>query len=219
MEVLQIAHILALLSPATLIIGIVVGIVLYNRLDKLHKSITAYLILMLCVDLLSRNIKYVLGNNLIILPLYSLIELGFFVYFYNKYLFTKSNKFLIGVGIAGGIYIIAEIFLYFVFNTLDVKQFQPYCKVIDNFIIIIMALLFFKQKISNFKELGWGNFRLNIVLLIFFTLNTIIFLPFNFLINGNSEVKFYFWMFHSVTIFLFYIFLIVEIWKNSKISK
>lgn len=215
MEVLQIAHLLASLSPATLIVGIVVGLLRYKKINTIHKNIVAYLCLMLFTDVASR-ILGASGNNLIILPLYSLIELAFFVYFYNKYLLAKPSKFLIGIGIAAGTYIVAEILLYFVFNALNVKQFQPYCKVIDNFIIIIMALLFFKQKISNFKELGWDNFRLNTVLLIFFTLNTIIFLPFNFLINGTSEVKFYFWMFNSVTIVLLYIFLIVEVWKNSK---
>jgi len=216
MQIYKIAQIITSLSPAALVIGIVFGLLLYKKIGVMHKSIVVYLCLMLCTDIAGR-ILGASGNNLIILPIYSLIELAFFVYFYNKYFFAKPNTFLIGLGVAGAVYIVTEMLLYFVFNALNVKQFQPYCKVIDNFIIIIMALFFFQQKISNFKELGWGNFRLNTILLIFFTLTTIIFLPFNFLINGTSEVKFYFWMFNSVTIVFFYIFLTVEIWKNSRV--
>ena len=218
MQVIEIAKFLNILSPVTLTVSLVMGVILYSKIDKLHKDLMLYMFLMLSIEICSR-ILGLWGNNLIILPLYSFIELSFFVYFYNKYLFTKPNKILIGLGVAGAIYIIAEILLYFVFNTLNVKQFQPYAKVLDNFIIVLLALFFFKEKAINFKESGWGNFRLNTVLLLFFTLTTIIFLPFNFLINAASEVKFYFWMFNVIMLVMFYIFLAVEVWKNSKVNK
>ncbi|WP_237421185.1 hypothetical protein [Flavobacterium sp. Sd200] len=104
--------------------------------------------------------------------------------------------------------------LYFVFNTLDVKQFQPYAKVADNFIVILMALSFYYQKINSFNELRWGYFRLNTVILIYFTFNIMVFLPFNFMINESSGIKFYFWTANMVFILLFYGYLVSLIWKN-----
>lgn len=212
----ELALYISVMSPIVLTLGVLTCLIMYKRLSITYKQVFFYLSLMLGVDIFSRIVWSLYNVNLIVLPLYSLLELVFFVYFYNKYLFAKPNIIIISLGVLGGIYIIVEMLLYFVFNTLNVKQFQPYCKVIDNFIIIIMALFFFQQKISNFKESGWGNFRLNTVLLLFFTLNTIIFLPFNFLINGTSEVKFYFWIFHSVNLGLFYTLLTFEVLKDGR---
>ncbi|MXN91087.1 hypothetical protein GR160_07575 [Flavobacterium sp. Sd200] len=168
---------------------------------------------MLGVDISSRILGRS-GNNLVILPVFSLIELVFFAYFYNKHLLAKPNKVLLGLGIVGSVYIITEMLLYFVFNTLDVKQFQPYAKVADNFIVILMALSFYYQKINSFNELRWGYFRLNTVILIYFTFNIMVFLPFNFMINESSGIKFYFWTANMVFILLFYGYLVSLIWKN-----
>ena len=176
------------------------------------------MVLMLGIDLASRFLGGS-GNNLIILPLFSLIELAFFVFFYNKYLLNKANKILAGIGVAGALFIVAEILQYFVFNTLNVKQFQPYAKVADNFIVIIMALVFFYQKMNSYSETKWDNFKLNIAILIFFTFNTIIFLPFNFLINESSGVKHYFWIGNLVMLLLFYIYLTSLIWKNGRVKQ
>lgn len=205
-------------SPITLSIGVCVGLILFKRLNGLHKSILLYLALMLSVDVTSRFMGSS-GNNLIVLPIFSLIELSFFVFFYNKYLLSRPNKILIGIGIAGALFIIAEILQYFVFNTLNVKQFQPYAKVADNFIVIIMALVFFYQKMNSYSETKWDNFKLNIAILVFFTFNTIIFLPFNFLINESSGVKFYVWTGNLIILLLFYIYLTSLIWKNGRVKQ
>lgn len=202
-------------APILLSVGLLAGIYLYNRLNSMHKSILLYLFLMLGIDVSSRVLGS-FGNNLVILPIFSLIELTFFVYFYNKYLLAKPNKVLIGLGAVGALYIISEMLQYFVFNTLNIKQFQPYAKVADNFVVIIMALSFFYQKMNSFNETRWGNFKLNTVVLIYFTFNTMVFLPFNFMINESSGVKFYFWMANFMLILLFYGYLISLIWKSGK---
>jgi len=219
MTFIEFANFLSQIPPVILTLGLVAGVFVFKSLDSLHRSLFWYMALMLGTDLAGRVLKFTHGNNLIVLPVYSLIELGFFVYFYNRFLLVKPNKILIGLGIVGAVYIIAEILGYFVLNTLDIKQFQPYAKVLDNFLIIIMALAFVQEKMANFKESGWGNFKLNTVILVFFTLTIIIFLPFNFLINGSSDVKFYFWIVNVIAVVLFYLFLISEIWKNGRTQK
>jgi len=205
---------LGYLSPAILCIGVVRALFVYKKMDSLHKSISCYLFLMLGVDITSRIVPYIIGSNLIVLPVFSFIELLFFVYFYNRYLLSKPNIILIGLGIFGMMYIIYEFFQYFVFNTINIKQFQPYAKITDNFIVIIMALIFYYQKMHGFNEAWRTNFKLNTVLLLFFTVNAILFLPYNFLINASGNGKFYIWTINIVFILLFYIYLTVFIWKS-----
>jgi uncharacterized membrane protein len=114
------------------------------------------------------------------------------------------------------LYIVVEFFEYFIFGTLDIKQFQPYSKIVDNFIIIVMALVFYYEKMNSFNETKWSNFKLNTAILIYFTINAIVFLPFNFIINENIGVRFYIWTVNVVIILLFYSYLTILIWKNSR---
>lgn len=207
---------LNLLSSFPLVIGAVLYILKYKKLDSLHKAIGVYLLLMLVVEGTGRLLSKLYNNNLILIPIFSFVELTFFMYLYNSYLLKKNDKVLLGVGTIGLIFIVAEFLQYFVFSTLDFKQFQPYSKVADNFIILIMALVFYYQKINSFNETKWTNFKLNTAILAFFTLNTIIFLPFNFIINGSGNAKFYIWIINTMIILLFYIYLTVLIWKNSR---
>jgi hypothetical protein len=218
MTFLEFAKYLAFLTPVMLIAGVLIGIYYFRYLDVVKRNIVIYLILMLAVDLAGSTLAPS-GNNVIILPVFSFIEMLFFVYLYNKYLLPKPDTFLICLGIAGALYIVVETLSYFVFNTLDIKQFQPYSKVVDNFIIIVTALSFYYQKMKSFKETKWDYFRFNTVILIFFTLNTIIFLPFNFLVNESSGVKFYFWTGNVVMLLLFYSYLISLVSNNGKASK
>ncbi|NDI98428.1 hypothetical protein GWA97_05020 [Flavobacterium sp. LaA7.5] len=215
----EIAQELPKLSPALLLIGILVGLFLYKHLDKQHKTIFLYLLAMLIIDFASRYLMYRYENNQIILLVYSLTELVLFSYMYLRLLLRKYIKVLILLSLLGALYIIGEILLYFVFNTTDALSFQPYAKVADNFVVIILALTFLYEKMNEFKESKWDNFRLNIVILVFFTLNTLIFLPFNFLVNEKSGIKFYFWTGNIILLLLFYGFLISEIWRNGRIRK
>lgn len=211
----EFAKALSFLSPATLLVGVIFGFFYNKYLSNVYKSITFYLLLMLCIEVLTKTLG-ALGNNLIVLPVFSLIELTFFLYLYNKHLLKKNNKFFIAIGLIGILYIFSEIILYFVLNNVKPKQFQPYSKVVDNFIVILMTLAFFHEKIKNYKEAKWNNFRLNSVILGFFTINLIIFLPFNFLVNESTGLKYYFWLINIVIIVLFYTYLTWSIWKNGR---
>ncbi|SFQ27134.1 hypothetical protein [Flavobacterium akiainvivens] len=167
----------------------------------------AYLALMFVTDLLSDYIGYKWGNNFIMLHIYSLTELGFMIYLYQKVMFRKRHLPLLILGILGLVYITAEIALLYVFNQIVVKDFQPYAKVVDNFIIILMALAYMQERMNRFREQQWGNFRLNMAFLVYFTVNTVFFLPFNFMVNASSDVKFYFWTGHVSLLILLYSYL------------
>lgn len=220
MAFFEFARILAKISPVLLSSGIILTIRYYKKLDVFHKGIFFYLVLMLLVDFLSRYFGYIStkSNNLIILIVYSLVEVVAISYFYSKFLLKKMHKLLILACFISVLYIVYELIYYTFFNT-SIKSFQPYAKVADNFVVILLALSFLQEKISDFKERQWNNFSFNIVILAFFTFNTIIFLPINFIVNENSGVKFYFWAGNSVLLLLFYGYLIAKVWKNGRQSK
>ena len=204
------------LCRLVLVVGVFIGIFRYKKLDSLNKSIFCYLLLMLIVDLSTKIITKIAGVSAIMFPFFSFIELSFFIYLYNKHLLRKPSIILISLGGIALIYIVAEFLQYFIFNKLDLKQFQPYCKIADNFVIIIMALVFYYQKINSFNETKWNNFRLNTVVLIYFTINTIVLLPFNFIINENIGVRFYIWTVNVIVVLLFYSYLMALVWNNSR---
>jgi hypothetical protein len=217
MTLIEFSAALSNLSPFISGLGLLLGCLTYKRLNGLHQCLTIYLGIMLFTHLLAELLGHVISdNNLIVLHIYSFLELIILLYLYKKHLFKSRQLILTGLGLAGLLYIITEMLLLFVFNTLNVRQHQPYAKVVGNFVIVLMALAFMYEKMSRFREIEWGNFRLNIVFLIFFTLETVLFLPFNFMVNEESGIKFYFWTGHVIAIILFYMYLTFKIWRNGR---
>jgi len=211
----QIVDLLTFLSPVVLLMGVVIGCYYYKLLNFIHKSITWYMLAMLCVDLTSRIFR-TYDNNLLILLVYSLMELILFVVFYYYALFKQRHIFTLITSIAGTIYIIWEIS---VFKKIETKNFQSYAKVVDDFIVIMLVLTFFYEKINIYKETKWDNFRLNAVILGFFSINLLFFLPYNFIINKSSGLQFYFWFGIIIITVLFYSYLTHSIWKNGRTRK
>ncbi len=215
MNIREFSQLLSNITPFILIAGLIAGCINFKKLGRLHKVIMAYLAMMLVTDLLCPYIGKKYGNNFIILHIYCLAELGIMIYLYQKVLFRRRHLPLLILGISGLIYIFTEILLLYIFNSLVIKDFQPYAKVVDNFIIILMALAYIQERINRFRESQWGNFRLNVAFLIYFTINTLLFLPFNFLVNAGSNAKFYFWGGHIILLICLYIYLVVKLIKVS----
>lgn len=215
MDLATFSRIFSHLTLLILLTGTIIGFISYKKLSKSYKSITAYLFLMLLIDITAKIVG-IYGSNFILLPIYTIIELCFFVYFYKTFLLRRYNKIFICLGILGSIFIVSETVTYFVLDDIDTKQFQPYAKVVDNFIIILMALAFYLEKISQFKESGWKYFRLNTVILAFFTITILVFLPFNFMINESTGLKHYFWIVNTIAVLLFYVYLVFIIWQNAR---
>jgi len=208
MEFTTIYKFLNFLSPSVLLIGISIGIYYFRNLNILHKGITYYLLVMLCVDILSRILQYYLGNNLVLLLVYSLIEMIMFIYFYYKYLFKSRHIVVAMLCCVAILYIIWELF----YITNNVRQFQSYSKVVDNFIIIMLALAFLSEKINEYKESRLDSFYINAVILIFFSINLIFFLPLNFILNEKTGL--YFWLLNLITTVSFYLYLTYSILKS-----
>jgi len=208
----EILNILTLLSPATLIAGVIIGLINYRERNVVGRAITIYMLLMLLVDLASRIFEYYYKNNLIILVVYSLLELLLFTYFFYKYFFKARHRIVFVICVLSALYILWELFT---FKRMAAKDFQSYAKVADNFTVITLVLAFYYERINRFRESKWDYFQLNAIILIFFSVTLIFFLPFNFIIN-ISGLQFYFWLGILLTTVLFYLYLTWYLWKNGR---
>jgi hypothetical protein len=213
MTIIEFSKLLAECSPVILSAGLITGCINYKKFAPLHKAIMVYLAMMLVTDVLCDYVGHKYGNNFIILHIYSFAELAFMIYLYQKMLFRKRHTTLLIMGIMALLYIITEILVLYVFNSIVVKDFQPYAKVVDNFMIILMAFAYLQERISRYREIEWGNFRLNMAFLVYFTINTLFFVPLNFLINAGTDVKFYFWTGHVALLLLLYLYLSLKLLK------
>ncbi len=213
MSFTEVYNLLNLLSPGILFLGIILGIYTYRNLDIIHRGITVYLIIMLLVDMTGRVFEYLYGNNLFILLIYSLIEVTMFTYFYFKYIFQRLHYIALVFSSIGIIYICWEI-VKFKNNIVD---FQPYSKVVDNAVIIYLSLTFLYEKIIEFKQFRFQEFYIQLAVLIFFTVNSIIFLPLNFILNQTAGK--YFWQLILLITVIFYSYLTYSIWQNARQNK
>lgn len=210
MYIEKIIGFLSWLIPLELSIGLILGTFLLLCLNSQHKSLFLYLVVCLFTDILSRILGEINGSNLILFIVFSLIELLFFMYYIQRFHYKKINYiWIMATGIAA-IFIIYEMITLSNVNDHDL---QIYSKTVYYFVAlgITMDYLFtsLKSQLLPFKTIQ------NILFfLMYLSINIILFLPFNFLINVPSPIKFYFWLFYLVLTFAFYGYLILEIWKN-----
>lgn len=213
----EILEILLLLPPIILFIGLLVGTIVYKRINIHYKLILLYLLLCFVTDILNRYFGNIFKSNLILFPIFSFIELSIFSVLYYLFIIASSSKLLkIFIAIVL-LFIIVDIGNVDMYNA---KSVQSYGKVFDNLTIILLSLLYIWKLIKNTdntfdKHLPIFNFGV----LMYFSINLLIFLPFNFLVNSQSHVIYYFWMINLVVTILFYSFLIYMIWLNGKTPK
>jgi hypothetical protein len=201
-------------SPLVLFLGTSVGIYFYKRLDIIAKVLFFYLAGSLVIDLSSRLIAEITGNNLFLFFVLTVLEL--FVFLKMFYHLMKKKALVLGIGCLGVLYTLVES-IYI--NTIDTKVFQPYSKALGPLVIVIVALLFFFELIRDEENLykNEGDYLvLNSTVLCFFALQFLIFLPLNFLINQDIDLAGYVFVGNVFFLILFYLYLTYFIWKRGK---
>ncbi|MEM9822200.1 MAG: hypothetical protein AAF985_14050, partial [Bacteroidota bacterium] len=96
------------------------------------------------------------------------------------------------------------------------KDFFCLSKVFNSLAIVIMSIVFYIAQIARDHQAKPTFFLLNTIIFAFHSLNLILYLPINFLINENSNIKFYFWSISLVLTLLFYLSIIHILWIHGK---
>jgi hypothetical protein len=207
-------YILTYGSPIVLIIGVFWGIYYLKYISKPNYVILGYLIVSLIFDLVSRKIGSDSNNNLLLWPLLSLAELiTFSIYYLKTNLYSRAIFLFL---ILGSIYMLTELYYIDVYN---IQNFQPYSKVISSFIIVLFALIKFYQQIIKEDLDSLKKQYINSFILVYFSMNVLLLLPINYLINAKIEVTIYIWTVYLLITVAFYISLSYYLWKNGRKRK
>lgn len=203
------------LTPIVLCYGIMVGVRFYKYLDKVHFFLVIYLVACFTVDIISRILAAIYNNNLISILIFSLLEVVIASVFYQVTFYKKRQPVFIMVTVGIILYMLWEIY------TLSYKrpeEFQSYSKSLSSFFIVTMALHLLFDRLKK-DRIDKTILNYNVVIISYFTLNMVFYIPINFLINVPSLVKFYFWLINYLLTTTFYILIISAVWKNGKIRK
>jgi len=216
MNIYEFADKLTILSPIGSGIGILGGIIHYASLTKVYKLITVYLAVSFLTDLTSRLLSLLDQENLILFPFFNLLELLIFLKIY--YLFFEKSKQILLLIIAGVFLAGFSLDLFQLVTSPDLMT-NSYSSIVESLSIVFLAFLFFFDRIRASNELIWPDFVLNSVILVYFSGKLMFYIPIKFFIEDDTNLKFYFWIVHSLMLIIFYLYLAQSIWKHGKIQK
>ncbi len=166
----------------------------------------------LIMDFISRIYAEYVGANLILFNMLSFIELLFFSLFFYQSL--DSRRFSIIAFCIGATYVLIEFLL--IYND-SWQTFQSYSKAIVAFLLVGLALISILSQILQEKEVEDKSIKYGVIF--YFSMEFILLLPMNYLINAKSEYVVFLWATRLVVIFVFYLIIIHYLWSLGRTKK
>jgi hypothetical protein len=208
------------LVSLVLLVGCIFGGINYSKNPSVSRWIFWYFVASLGLDIVSRYMGFFSshGNNLFLFSVNALIDLIFFARLYIRFFQTNYKLLLQVVSVLVGTIVTAN--MAFHGDTIFVASFQAYDKLLCDGVIFIMALISMLDLLRGKGELKKEILRLNIVVLLYFSLDMLMSLIMNFLVN--SELKYflaYFWLLRLALLITLYIILIHTLWQTGKNRK
>lgn len=189
----------------------------YRSLDKITKLFGYYLVGSLLISLVAYFLGKFLGNNLFLFFVLTLLELFVFMKLY--YVLVKKKKLVLSLAILGIALTVADS-IYI--KAYDVELFQPYSKILATLLIVVLALIYFFELIKDEEKLYKDETHylyLNSMILCFFAIQFLAFLPLNFLVNADRQMADYVFVSNAIVLIIFYGYLTHFIWKHGKSLK
>jgi hypothetical protein len=189
----------------------------YQKLVKITKLLVYYLGGSLVISSAAYLLGKFFGNNLFLFFVLTLLELFVFMKLY--YVLIKKKKLVLGLAIFGIALTIADSIYIKAF---DVRIFQPYSKVLASLLIVVLALVYFFELIKDEEKLYKHQTHylyLNSMILCFFAIQFLAFLPLNFLINVDRQMADYVFVSNAFVLIIFYGYLTHFIWKHGRNRK
>ncbi len=195
-----------------LIIGFVSGIFFIKKSSPAYRIFIIYfLLLFVCYQEEQYSIM-MYKNNLHSGVLYSLLEIGFYTFLYQRFLFKKVKIPFLLLSVASVIYSIYELLTT---DFQDIANFQLYARPISSMLIAGMAVFYLIYLLQNLDIKIWKTFWLNSFILIFYSLQAIMELPYNYYYIFD-ETTFTFILITNIFVyFFFYSSIIICIWIDA----
>jgi len=183
-----------------------------RNLDLGLRFYTLFILLGVSAEITMRLCIYVFNiPNLFIVPIYYILEFFLISYLYIKYMLNRPKKWLVISVVLIQVLLFIEGIRSIFYD--QIYSFNAYGKVLVNTVVIVYSLLYFLELAKGYKHKTVPELTINILIFIYYVLTLIVYVFINFLINGNSSVTMYFWVFHSLITLLFYLSISVLIWK------
>lgn len=194
------------------------GCYFYFYLDSRYKYITQYLLLAVSFDLLITYFSISTKYNLFIWPIYSFLEFSIFSWLYYQCFLKENNKIGLPIFIVlfHGLIILDVVYLGDLYNA---ANFYAFSKVVADVGIILLCLLYYKTALTRQESINREMFVLNSIFISYFSINLIISLSMNFLINESNHLVFPFWILNAISASLLYLSLTYMIWQHGKTQK
>jgi hypothetical protein len=206
---------LSFLSPLFLIAGLILGLTRYRKLDGKHRLILWYLSFALLTDVLSRYWSWTQNNNLVFLSITGIIDLLFIARLYLKYFLPKNWGFLV---YPTALILLTVLFNIAFYNNQLAATFQSYDKLFCNLTIVGYCLICFLDILKR-KKNNREVMRVNAAVLLYFSVDILISMTSNFLINEALHLVVYFWLLRLLLLLYMYLVLIQTLWQTGKNRK
>ena len=189
----------------------------YKELKPLYKFINVYIWLGILIDLLTTYFMKSTGYNLFLLPIYSFAELAIFSSIYLRFFLKGENAVLKSLLLlALGLILLDFLFLCDLFNA---KTFYAFSKVVADIAIVVLCLKYFSNILKEETPIKKELLLLNSVFIGYFSINSIIFLSINFLVNESLDLVTPFWVLNALSALFLYSFLTYMIWQHGRTQK
>lgn len=217
MNWISIVDSLTIISPLILSIGVIIGFLQKKNSGIAYRMIHLYLAIALIIDLLSRISFFRFPHsNLILLPILNLFEIGIFTRIYRN-AFAGSRRMLItffGVILMLGYLVMIILALFHRADPLHAFNLHA-----SSMGILVFGFMYIFDKFYHPELSSVPFFRLNGLLISYFSIKLLFYIPVSFFIHIRSDVKFFFWLLYLFFTLIFYVFLIRFLWKNGLTTK
>ncbi len=216
MDISLFMRLLTLVSPIVLLTGVIIGIINIKKNPKIGQLIFGYFIIELIIEIASRYWGQVNKNNLIFLSVAGIVDVLFFSTLYIRFFFARKRIWLIFLSLPA---ILLLIYMMYHKVALKPSAFDAYDKVICDSIIVLFALISSYDLINGKEEVRKDVMRVNAAVLLSFSLDLLISLTYNFLINVGQHFVIYFWILRFVLLTALYTTLAYTLWQIGKNRK
>ena len=168
--------------------------------NVLKFALLGYLITSLAFYFMGEFLGTIFNNNLILIPIFGVIELLWFSLIYR--VITGDRRYYL-------ITIPSFFCLIYELNTIDFHlpvHVESYTRFVSTLSMLILALFYCFTLLKNkWKTYVPSLFFFNAALLIYASFSCLYYLPLHFLLNGESESKFLLWFINIIITLLFYL--------------
>ncbi len=168
--------------------------------NVLKFALLGYLITSLAFYFMGEFLGTIFNNNLILIPIFGVIELLWFSLIYRAITGDRRYYFIT---------IPSFIFLIYELNTIEFHlpvHVESYTRFVSTLSMLLLALFYCFTLLKNkWKTYVPSLFFFNAALLIYASFSCLYYLPLHFLLNGKSESKFLLWFINIIITLLFYL--------------